>query len=340
MDLQKKPALILRLRELIVGRRHGSPLLLRDLEKEVGFVKKWDFISLIQKQPSIFRVAGGGGGAAVSVRLTERAERASAGEAEARALMEPILVRALRKLLMMSMDCQVPMAKIELIQSELGLPSDFQRSLIPKYPSFFSVREINGMNFLCLESWDSSLAVTAREEKLALGGAAAAAAAPLPKRVIPRDGNYPGPFSFKLAYPAGFRPNKGYLEEVVKWQKLPFPSPYLNGRSFDPAAPPARKRAVAALHELLSLTMQKRMSSEKLDAFHGEYQLPCKLLLCLVKNHGIFYLTNKGARSTVFLKEGYQGRHLREKCPLLSFYDRFLALSGRSHLESPQIDPI
>ncbi|CAA7394204.1 unnamed protein product [Spirodela intermedia] len=336
MDLQKKPALILRLRELIVGRRHGSPLLLRDLEKEVGFVQKWDFISLIQKQPSIFRVAGGVG-AAVSVRLTERAERASAGEAEARALMEPILVTALRKLLMMSMDCQVPMAKIELIQSELGLPSDFQRSLIPKYPSLFSVREINGAGFLCLESWDSSLAVTNREEKLAHGGAVAA---PLPKRAIPRDGNYPGPFSFKLAYPPGFRPNKGYLEEVVKWQKLPFPSPYLNGRSFDPAAPPARKRAVAVLHELLSLTMEKRMNSEKLDAFHDEYQLPCKLLLCLVKNHGIFYITNKGARSTVFLKEAYQGRHLREKCPLLSFYDRFLALSGRSYLESPDINPI
>ena len=61
--------------------------------------------------------------------------------------------------------------------------------------------------------------------------------------------------------------------------------------------------------------------------FHKEYQLPCRLFLCLVKNHGIFYITNKGARSTVFLKEAYDGFNLIEKCPLLRFQDRFMSVT-------------
>lgn len=233
----------------------------------------------------------------------------------------------LRKLLMMSLDCQIRLEKIELIESELGLPPDFKYHLIPKYPEFFSVRKVNGIDYLCLETWDSSLAVTAREEKLDLGHA------PIRTKEIPRDGNIMGPFAFRLKFPAGFRPNMRYLEEVVKWQKMEFPSPYLSGRSVQPATPQARKRAVAILHELLSLTMEKRLTSDKLDAFHNEYQLPCRLLLCLVKNHGIFYITNKGARSTVFLKEAYDGCTLIDKCPLLKFNDSFVALIGRACLD-------
>ncbi|KAI3988611.1 hypothetical protein MKX01_026975 [Papaver californicum] len=273
IDLQKKPSLIVELRNIILKSKTHS-ILIRDLEKEVGFVQKWNFMA----------------------------------EDDARRLMEPILMRSLRKLLMMSMDCRIPLEKIELIESGLGLPKIFSNSLIPKYPEFFSIKDVDGRPYLHLESWDSSLAVTAREEKFQILVATEAekdkgGGYNKKESKISRDGNFFGPFTFHLNFPAGFRPNTKYLEEVLKWQKMPFPSPYLNGRRFDPTDPKARKRAVAVLHEILSLTMEKRMSSTQLDAFHAEYQLPSKLLLCLVKNHGIFYLTNKGARSTVFLKE-------------------------------------
>ncbi|KAG0481433.1 hypothetical protein HPP92_011930 [Vanilla planifolia] len=324
MDLRKKPALLLRLRNIICAQKSRS-LLLRDLEKEVGFVQKWNFLSLIEKHPSVFKAFGGGASRSpISVCLSDKAECISSDEGRIRQLMEPILVRRLQKLLMMSLDCRIPLEKIELIQPELGLPENFKEGLILRYPDLFSVKYLNGVEYLNLESWDSTLAVTWREENLKLGLSTVGCS-----KALHRDGNFVGPNAFKIKFAPVFRPNVHYLEEVHKWQKMEFPSPYLNARRIKPATPQARKRAVAVLHELLSLTMEKRLPSYKLDAFHNEYQLPCKLLLCLVKNHGIFYITNKGERSTVFLKEAYDGYNLIEKCPLLNFQDRFIALIGR-----------
>ncbi|CAN1161303.1 Protein WHAT'S THIS FACTOR 1 homolog, chloroplastic [Linum perenne] len=332
MDLQKKPSVILQLKSIIQSHKHRR-ILLRDLEKEVGFVQKWNFMAVIEKYPSIFNVGGGSDKTPPFVTLTERAAKIAREESEARALMEPTLVRNLRKLLMMSVDCRLPLEKVELIGNELGLPQDFSESLIPKYPQFFSVKDVKGKPCLHLEHWDSSLAITAREERLELQGVPVLN--PSRKLVrISKDGNYLGPFAFNMHFAAGFRPNNSFLEELERWQRLDFPSPYLNPRTFEAADPKARKRVVSVLHELLSLTMEKRMTSSQLDAFHSEYLFPSRLLLCLIKHHGIFYITNKGARSTVFLKEAYDGTNLITKCPLLSLNDKFVALSGRRVLTS------
>ncbi|KAI4317924.1 hypothetical protein L6164_025751 [Bauhinia variegata] len=285
-------------------------------------------MAAIERYPSIFHV-GGGNRAPPFVCLTERARKIASEEGESRKLMEPILVNNLRKLLMLSVDCRVSLETIEFVESELGLPADFKSSLIPKYPQFFTVKELNGRCYLQLENWDSSLAVTARESRLYQEGVLGNQR----KVKISKDGNYLGPYSFKMSFPAGFRPNTSYLEQLEKWQKMEFPSPYLNARRFDIADPKSRKRVVAVLHELLSLTMEKRMTSAQLDAFHAEYFLPSKLLLCLIKHHGIFYLTNKGVRSTVFLKEAYLGSNLVDKCPLLQLNEKFVALSGRANVD-------
>ncbi|XP_021763283.1 protein ROOT PRIMORDIUM DEFECTIVE 1-like [Chenopodium quinoa] len=326
MDLQKKPAVILQLKDTIQSQKTKC-IFLRDLEKEVGFVQKWNCMAAIEKYPTIFHVSGGDR-APVAVRLTDKAQRVAAEEDEARMLMEPILVKNLRKLLMLTIDCKVPMEKIELIENELGLPMDYKKSLIPKYPEFFSVKDINGKAYLHLENWDSSLGVTAREENLVPEGELKDGGRGKKVR-ISKDGNYPGPCAFRICYPAGFRPNTGFLEELERWQKTEFPSPYLNARRFDQADPKARKRIVAVLHELLSLTIEKRMTSFQMSAFQSELLLPARLILCLIKHHGIFYITNKGVRSTVFLKEAYDGSNLIKTCPILRFKAKFVGLSGR-----------
>ncbi|TVU04248.1 hypothetical protein EJB05_50195 [Eragrostis curvula] len=169
MDLQKKPALLLRLRELILAQKKGSLL------------------------SNIFHVSGGSASREpIAVTITEKAKRISSEEVQVRELMESILVRKLRKPLMMSMDCQIPLDKIELIQSEQGLLKNFKNYLIPSH-SMRGELDFEGFQTGC-------------------GG-------------IPKDGKFLGPFALNLKYPAGFRPNRKYLEEVVRWQKMAFPSP-------------------------------------------------------------------------------------------------------------------
>ncbi|MFS7976732.1 putative plant organelle RNA recognition domain-containing protein [Helianthus anomalus] len=330
MDLQKKPTAILKLKSIIQSQKSQS-LLLRDLEKEVGIIQKWNFISVIEKYPSVFYVSGGHK-TPPAVTLTTKAKKIADEEALANELMEPILVKNLRKLLMLSVDCRLPLETIGFVQPELGLPDNFEKSLIPKFPEFFSVKDVRGRPHLELENWDSSLAVTAREETY-MNSRMLDTSGTAKRARISKDGNFPGPFAFRLKFPVGFRPNMSYLNELEKWQKMDFPSPYLNAKRFEVSDPKARKRAVAVLHELLSLTMEKRLTSGQLDAFHSELRLPARLLLCLIKHHGMFYITNKGAKSTIFLKEAYDGSRLVDKCPILTFRDKFVALTGRRDLE-------
>ncbi|CAN4090753.1 unnamed protein product [Withania somnifera] len=316
-NFQKKPSLILHLKSIIQSQKTQC-LLLRDLEKEV-------------ECPSIFRVTGGNRTPPM-VMLTEKAAKVALEEDEARVQMEPILVKNLRKLLMLSVGCMLPLETIQLIENDLGLPSDFRQSLIPKYSQVFSVKDVNGRTSLQLENWGSFLSVTAREERLACEEVLTSKG----QARLLKDGNYVGPFAFQIRYPAGFRPNMNYLKEVQKCENMEFPSSYLNAKRFELADPKARKRVITVLHELLSLTMERRLTSGQIDAFHFELGLGLvpRLLFCLIKQHGIFCLTNKCVRSTVILKEAYDGSNLFCKCPLLLFRDKFMALIGRRDIGS------
>ncbi|CAA0831557.1 Ubiquitin carboxyl-terminal hydrolase family protein [Striga hermonthica] len=141
-----------------------------------------------------------------------------------------------------------------------GLPEDFKNSIIVKYPHVFKLDKVDEMEHMCLGNWDSSLAVTAREEKLA----SITLSGPSRRAKVPRDENFSDPFAFRLNFSTGFRPNESYLL--------------------------------------------------------------ARLLLCLRKHQVSFYITNKGARSSVFLKEAYEGSDLVDKCPLLEFRDKFMGL--------------
>ncbi|CAK7334695.1 unnamed protein product [Dovyalis caffra] len=69
----------------------------------------------------------------------------------------------------------------------------------------------------------------------------------------------------------------------------------------------------------------------------GTYMFPSRLLIYLIKHHGILYIGNKGARVLVFLKDAYNGSNKIKKCLLLSFRDKVVALGGRAPIDTSVI---
>jgi sensor histidine kinase YesM len=56
--------------------------------------------------------------------------------------------------------------------------------------------------------------------------------------------------------------------------------------------------------------------------------MPQKLMRLLLKHMGIFYVSERGKRFSVFLTEAYEGQELIEKCPLVVWKEKLLSLVG------------
>lgn len=72
---------------------------------------------------------------------------------------------------------------------------------------------------------------------------------------------------------------------------------------------------VATIHELLSLTVEKRMTMERIAQFRQAMGLPKKMKEFLLQHQGIFYIStrgNQGKLHTVFLREAYRKGELVE----------------------------
>ncbi|KAG5040899.1 hypothetical protein JHK85_013375 [Glycine max] len=82
------------------------------------------------------------------------------------------------------------------------------------------------------------------------------------------------------------------------------------------------------MHELLSFTIEKRLVTDHLTHFRWELVMPQKLMRLLLKDCGIFYVSKRGKRFSVFLTEAYEGSELIEKCPLVLWKEKVLGLVG------------
>lgn len=56
--------------------------------------------------------------------------------------------------------------------------------------------------------------------------------------------------------------------------------------------------------------------------------MPQKLMRILLKHFGIFYVSERGKRFSVFLTEAYEGSELIEKCPLVVWKEKVVSLTG------------
>ncbi|KAK6944630.1 Plant organelle RNA recognition domain [Dillenia turbinata] len=226
------------------------------------------------------------------------------------------------RFLMMSVDKRLPLDKIAHFRRDLGLPFDFRNVWVHQYPHLFKVvksaqiKYEDEIEYLELVSWNPTWAVT-ELEKTTVG-------------IM----NYPPPPGLlSLPFPMKFPPDykklvSRYAGKIDHFQKRSYLSPYADARGLEAGSLEFDKRAVAVMHELLSFTVEKRLVTDHLTHFRRELVMPQKLMRLLLKHFGIFYVSERGKRFSVFLNEAYEGSELIQKCPLVLWREKVLSLIG------------
>uniref|UniRef100_A0A5B7BBD0 PORR domain-containing protein n=1 Tax=Davidia involucrata TaxID=16924 RepID=A0A5B7BBD0_DAVIN len=221
------------------------------------------------------------------------------------------------RMLMMSVDKRLKLDKIAHFRRDFGLPIDFRTNWVHKYPQHFRVvKSEDEIEYLELVSWNPSWAITELEKKV-LG-------------VSESTDHTPGllSLSFPVKFPPNYKKVYRYAGKIDHFQKRSYMSPYADAWGLKAGSQEFDKRAVAVMHELLSFTIEKRLVTDHLTHFRREFVMPQKLMRLLLKHFGIFYVSERGKRFSVFLSEAYEASELIEKCPLVLWKERVQGLIG------------
>ncbi|CAI9774353.1 unnamed protein product [Fraxinus pennsylvanica] len=231
---------------------------------------------------------------------------------------EPLIVSKLCKLLMMAKNRVVCADKLVEVKREFGFPNDLLVNLVPKYPECFRLYGTpgEGKSYLELVSWNDNFGKSviekrAEEESRLMG-----------IRVRPA-------FNWKL--PPGFYIKKEMREWIRDWMELPYISPYDDVSHLEQASPEMEKRTVGVFHELLSLSLYKRIPVPVLGKFCEEYRFSNAFSSVFTRHSGIFYISLKGGIQTAMLREAYKGEELIDIDPLLVIKDKFVELLDEGH---------
>ncbi|CAL0300576.1 unnamed protein product [Lupinus luteus] len=244
------------------------------------------------------------------LRVTDRLQNFLEEEKRIFKENENFIVSKLCKLLMMSKDKVVSADKLLHVKREFGFPNDFLVDIVPRYPQYFRLTGSpgEGKSFLELVSWEPEFAKSvierrAEEESRSIG-----------IRVRP---------GFNVKLPPGFVLKKEMREWVRDWVDLDYISPYEDVSHLDQASREMEKRSVGLFHELLSLSLYKRVPVPTLGKFCDEYRFSNAFSSVFTRHSGIFYMSLKGGIKTAMLREAYRGDKLIDLDPLLEIKDKF-----------------
>lgn len=231
---------------------------------------------------------------------------------------EPLIVSKLCKLLMMSKNKIISADKLLEVKREFGFPNDFLVNLVPRYPEHFRLTGApgEGKSFLELVSWnpeyEKSVIEQRAEEESRLTGI----------KIRP---------SFNWKLPPGFFIKKEMREWVRDWLELPYISPYADVSDLEQSSREMEKRNVGVFHELLSLSIHKRVPVPILGKFCEDYRFSNAFSNIFTRHSGIFYMSLKGGIYTAMLRESYNGSELIDRDPLLDIKDKFVELLAEGH---------
>lgn len=278
--------------------------------------------SFLRKYPHIFHIFYEPSKSQPFCRLTDAALEISSQETRAINASMSIVVDRLVRILSMSASKTVPLRAIFKVWRELGLPDDFEDSVISKNSHLFQLCEAHEPNTHLLKLVDElpSNHLTAAVENWRVVECC--------KEDCSVD-RTEMQFSFKHAYPPGMRLSKNYKAKVKKWQSLPYVGPYemMGEKKKSKAGMMAlEKRAVSIVHEFLSLTVEKMVEVEKISQFRKWFGIELNIRDLFLDHPGIFYLSTKGKRHSVFLREAYERGCLIEPNPVYDARRRLLDL--------------
>ncbi|WCJ36884.1 Ubiquitin carboxyl-terminal hydrolase family protein [Euphorbia peplus] len=236
-------------------------------------------------------------------RLTKRMMALVEEEESLKEMQEPIFADRLAKLLMMSVNQRLNVVKLNEIKRNFGFPDDYLIRILPKYPEMFRLVNHSGRKSsmqIELVSWNPGLAVSSIEASAQKHGSEPCYSSSLPSTWV-----------------------KSWDRFREFNSATPYISPYADPKDLLEGSKEMQKRTVGLVHELLSLTLWKKVSIMKLGHFKREFNLPEKLNVFLLKHPGIFYVSNKYQIYTVLLREAYNGSELIDKDPLVVIKDKY-----------------
>lgn len=213
----------------------------------------------------------------------------------------------------MSKNKVVSADKLLHVKREFGFPDDFLVDLVPRYSNYFRLIGFpgEGKSFLELVSWEPNFAKSVIEQR------AEEESERIGIRVRP---------NFRVELPRGFVLKKEMREWVRDWMELDYVSPYEDVSHLEQNSREMEKRMVGVFHELLSLSLYKRVPVPILGKFCDEYRFSNAFSSVFTRHSGIFYMSLKGGIETAVLREAYDGDKLVDLDPLLEIKDKFVEL--------------
>ncbi|KAK6137084.1 hypothetical protein DH2020_029170 [Rehmannia glutinosa] len=266
----KKLKLALKIRKILMS-QPDRIMALKDLgrfRKALGLQKRRRFIALLRKFPAVFEIVEEGV-YSLRFKLTAEAERLYLEEMKIRNEMEDLLVVKLRKLLMMSIDKRILLEKIAHLMTDLGLPLEFRDTICHRYPQYFKVVATGRGPALELTHWDPELAVSAAELAEDENRQRELDEKDL---IIDRT-----PRFNRVKLPKGLNLSKGEMRRISQFRDIPYISPYSDFSNLRSGTLEKEKHACGVVHEILSLTVEKRTLVDHLTHFREEFRFSQQL---------------------------------------------------------------
>lgn len=292
---------------------------------QLGLPKDLKLSTLIRRYPNIFRefyALDSGGTRVPWFELTPTALRLHEEELSILESYHLDLLNRLRRLLMITRDRTLPLQTLDQLKWDLGLPYNYEESMIRKSIDIFSLISLPddrvGVKLL---TWDESLAVSELQKNAALPGK---------NDGIDMRNNI---ISFPIGFPRGFGLKRKCMEWLEEWQRLPYTSPYSDGSHLDPRTDESEKRIVGVFHELLHLTVGKKTERKNVSNLRRPLSLPHKFTKVFERHPGIFYISTKSDTQTVILREAYDRHNLVHKHPLVQFREKLVSVMQEGFLD-------